>query len=98
MEELGPRCIAARGVTYTNTVENGMVASQNIKLIYLMTQKLHFWVLYFAMYNAHPCFGPELSGKKSFGLIFIFRNKTDYYIPGYYFAHGYRYCFLELHL
>ena len=30
--------------------------------------------------------------------LFIFRKKPDGCIPGYYFAHGYCYCFLELHL
>ena len=29
--------------------------------------------------------------------LLIFRNKTNYHIPGYYFAYGYCYCFLELH-
>ena len=29
--------------------------------------------------------------------LFIFRNKTMYCIPGYYFVYGYCYCFLELY-
>ena len=56
------------------------------------------------VYSVHPRFGAKLSGKKYFALIvdsifssLTFRNKTDDQIPGYYFAHGYRYCFLELH-
>ena len=54
--------------------------------------------------NGHPRFCPKLSGNESLFLIFnsifdsfIFRNKADYCIPGYYFAYGYHYCFLELH-
>ena len=60
---------------------------------------------YFALCTAHPCFWPKISGKKkSFTLcfnsifsLFIFRNKTDYCIPGYYFAYRYHYGFLESH-
>ena len=49
---------------------------------------------HFAMYNVHPYFWPKLSGEKSFHFnfliqLFIFRNKTDYRIPGYYFAYRY---------
>ena len=57
-------------------------------------------VLYFAMYNVHPCFRPKRSGKNFFYstfYLFTFRNKADYHIPGYYFAYRYCYCFLELH-
>ena len=57
------------------------------------------------MYNVYPAFSPKLSGEKisrfnfliQFLNFFIFRNKTDDRIPGYYFAYGYRYCFLELY-
>ena len=66
-------------------------------------------VPYFAVYKVLPfvmrthVFGPNFQEKSlliflfSFYL-FIFRNKTDDHIPGYYFVSGYRYCFLELHL
>ena len=30
----------------------------------------HIYTLHFAVYNAHPCFWPKFSGKKSFILIF----------------------------
>ena len=60
-------------------------------------------VQYAPVYTAHPHFWPKLSGNKSFILIFnsifysfISRNKTNYCIPGYYFAYRYHYCFLEL--
>ena len=60
---------------------------------------------YFAVYTAHPCFWPKLSGKEMFHFnflnsiiyLFIFRNKMDYHFPRYYFAYRYQYCFLELH-
>ena len=50
---------------------------------------------------AHPCFQPKLSIKKIFHFnfliqLFLFRNKTDYHIPEYYFAYGYHYCFLVI--
>ena len=40
---------------------------------------------------------PHQSGINSIISLFIFRNKTDDCIPGYYFAYGYHYCFLEVH-
>ena len=49
-------------------------------------------------------FGPNFQEKVvrfnfliQFIYLFIFRNKTDYHIPRYYFAYRYHYCFLELH-
>ena len=33
----------------------------------------------------------------NFLIQFLFIYLTDYHIPGYYFAYGYRYCFLELY-
>ena len=59
-------------------------------------------------YRNLPCirhthvFGPNFQEKKFLVLIFkfnysfVFRHKTNYRIPGYYFAYGYRYCFLKL--
>ena len=62
---------------------------------------------YFAVYNALLCimrahiFGPNFQEKNllfsfvnSKSYLFIFRNKTDYRIPGYYFAHRYH-CMLS---
>ena len=64
-------------------------------------------IFFFTRCNMLPCimhthvFGPNFQEKNlSFYFLlqlFIFRNKTDYRIPGYYFAYGYCYCFLELH-
>ena len=47
-------------------------------------------------------FGPNFQGKNlsffdSIIYLFILRNKTNGHIPGYYFAYGYCYCFLELY-
>ena len=80
-----------------------------LKFLY-NTKNKHLNIPYFAMYNVlphnvHPHFWPKLSGKKNFHFYFliqflsyfIFRNKTNYHIPGYYFAYGYHYCFLQLH-
>ena len=65
---------------------------------FLSIMKCISHIPYFAVYNAHPCFWPKLSRKKpyfnfltQFIYLFIFRNKTDYCIPGYYFA--YELCF-----
>ena len=33
----------------------------------------HFYLPYFAMYHAHPCFWPKLSGKKIFHFNFLFQ-------------------------
>ena len=35
-------------------------------------------LLYFAMYNEHPYFGPKLSGKKPFILTFYFNSLFIY--------------------
>ena len=49
-------------------------------------------IMYFTVYDMHPQCWPKLSGDRSFVLIFnsiylfVFRNKTDYHIPGYHFA------------
>ena len=50
-----------------------------------------------------PIFLAQTYRKKIFCLnfliqfyLFIFRNKTDYHIPGYYSAYGHHYCSLEL--
>ena len=50
---------------------------------------------YFAMYDVHLLFWLKLSGKffviifKFNCYLFIFRNKTEDHILGYYFAYGY---------
>ena len=59
---------------------------------------------YFAVYNAHPTFLAQALRERIFQflnsiiyLFIIFRNKTNYHIPGYYFVYRNYYCFLELH-
>ena len=49
-------------------------------------------------------FGPNFQEKNTLFLffnsifnLFVFRNKTNDHIPGYYCAYGYCYCLLELH-
>ena len=69
-----------------------------------------YLLLFFAMDNTLPCImrthvvGPNIWEKNllfsflnSIIYLFMFRNKTDNRIPGYYFAYGYHHCFVETH-